>query len=273
MTPVIKWAGGKRQLLTEIKEMMPEHFNTYYEPFLGGGAVFFDTGPGKAVINDSNPQLIGMYKELRDNAETVAGYLDGFQNKYNDMPDDRMKCDLYYNLRDEFNVRKRNSMGYDARTAALLIFLNKAGFNGLYRVNSKGQFNVPPAHRKILSLYDRKNLSEVSSLLKNADIKCRDFEPVLKEADTGDFVFIDSPYYDTFDRYQAGGFSENDHKRLAEIFKSLADKGVMCMETNSDTDFIKELYKGFRIRTVQVRRSINRNGTGRKGCEVIITSY
>ena len=157
MTPVIKWAGGKRQLLTKIKEMMPEHFNTYYEPFLGGGAVFFDTKPKKAVIN--------------------------------------------------------------------------------------------------------------------ADIKCGDFEPVLKEADTGDFVFIDSPYYDTFDRYQASGFSENDHRRLAEMFKSLADKGVMCMETNSDTDFIKELYKGFNIRAVQVRRSINRNGADRKDHEVIITNY
>lgn len=272
ISPVIKWAGGKRQLLPIIVPMMPENYGTYYEPFFGGGALYCEIKPKKAIINDFNKQLIIMYKQIKRNPDAVCEELQKLQDEYNSRDEMKDKDELYYKYREEFNkniVSKSNT----PECAALLIFLNKAGFNGLFRVNASGLYNVPPAHRKIINAYDADNIKTMSKILKKTSINCGDFEKACKNAVNGDFVFFDSPYYDTFDTYQAGGFSEDDHVRLFKLYKKLSDEGVYCMLTNNDCDFIKELYKDYRILEVDVKRMINCDGNKRTGKEVIITNY
>lgn len=270
--PIVKWVGGKRQLLPIITQMIPRTFETYYEPFFGGGALFFELHPTSAVINDFNPQLIQMYRSVQTDPDSVKRRLDEFQNTYNSLSSDGSKCEYYYGLREEYNRRICNDES-DEVTAALLIFLNKAGYNGLYRVNKSGRYNVPPAHRKRLSLYAEPNFSDSAKALSNASILCGDFSDAVKDAKKGDFVFIDSPYYDTFDNYQSGGFSEEDHERLASVFADLSHRNVKCLLTNSNTDFIKNLYKDYNIRTVPVKRMVNSDAAHRTGEEVIITNY
>lgn len=272
LLPVIKWAGGKRQLLPELNKKIPNQYNTYFEPFFGGGALFCDRQPVNAVINDFNPQLINVYKQIKTNPGKLMSLLLQYQTDYNSLPDDNAKTQRYFQRRDQFNQYITQNI-LTIESAALFIFLNKAGFNGLYRVNAKGAFNVPSAHRSSLNLFDADNINNLCSLLQSATILCGDFEKACSSAQSGDFVFFDSPYYDTFDCYQAGGFTEDDHIRLAELFKSLSDNGVYCMLTNSDTDFIKDLYKNFYIDIVPVKRMINSDSSKRTGTEIIVTNY
>ena len=272
VTPVIKWAGGKRQLVPTIMDMMPESYNTYFEPFFGGGAVFCALQPEKAIINDFNVQLINMYKWIKKKPGDVMKELSLLQDEYNSQVTIEAKDAYYYQVREKYNEQIRSEAD-SPYTASLLIFLNKAGFNGLYRVSASGNYNVPPAHRNTLKTYEEQNINGLSKLLKNVTIKQGDFEKACKKAHAGDFVFFDSPYYDTFDTYQAGGFSEADHKRLYNLFDQLSKKGVKCMLTNNDCDFIKDLYKNYNIKVVEVKRMINCNGKNRKGKEVIITNY
>ena len=268
-SPVVKWAGGKRQLLPVLKPMMPE-FEKYFEPFFGGGALYFDILPDSAVINDFNPQLVNVYKQIKKSPSKMCETIREIQDEYNGFETDEERTEFYYKLRDEFNeVIDEKSL----RAAALLIFLNKAGFNGLYRVNSSGKYNVPPAHRKRINAFDEDNIKAISKALKGTRIMCGDFEKACKGAEEGDFVFFDSPYYDTFDTYQAGGFSESDHIRLFNLFKNLTEKGVKCMLTNNDCEFIKELYSDYNIKVIEVKRMINCDGNKRTGREVVITNY
>ncbi len=272
VSPVIKWAGGKRQLLPVIKPMLPDTYGNYFEPFFGGGALFCDIQPSKAVINDFNKQLVGMYEQIKSDPGAVCAALSRFQEQYNSKGSMEEKDALYYQLREEFNslIDAGDKTGI---SAALLIFLNKTGFNGLYRVNASGKYNVPPAHRKTVKAYEEENIKGMSMLLKSAELMCGDFEKACKTAKAGDFVFFDSPYYDTFDTYQAGGFSEADHRRLHDLFDRLSQKGVYCMLTNNDCDFIKDMYAAYSIKVVDVKRMINCNGNNRTGKEVIITNY
>nr|CDL65658.1 unnamed protein product [uncultured bacterium] len=263
--PVIKWAGGKTQLLQEIKKRMPTYFNTYYEPFFGGGALFFDINPKKAVINDFNQELINLYKEIKNNPLDLIEELKQHQINH---------TEEYYNVvRSDFNIRINDPGSLSIKDAGELVYLNKMGFNGLYRVNLNGFYNVPSGHKKRCVLFQEQNIYEASEALKKAKIICGDFELSCKKAKKGDFVFFDSPYYDTFDTYQRGGFTTEDHKRLAKLFKKLSKKGVYCLLTNSNTDFIKELYQDFNIDVVKVKRMINCDGKNRTGEEVIITNY
>ncbi len=269
--PVVKWAGGKRQLLPIIKSKLPKEFNTYYEPFLGGGALLFDLSPERAIINDFNSQLINVYEVIKDNRSGLIEALNELQEAYNGIPES-IKSDFYLEKRNAFNQYiQQNRLSLES--AALFIFLNKTGFNGLYRVNSSGMFNVPSAHKKQIKLYDNDNLFEVSRILNRCEIFNMDFEKVLIGAKENDFVFFDSPYYDTFDTYQAGGFTIDDHKRLADVFNTLTNKGVKCMLTNNDCIFIKELYKDYNVEVIDVKRMINCKGNARTGKEVIITNY
>ena len=271
-TPIVKWAGGKRQLLPEIKKRMPKEFGTYYEPFFGGGALFFDIAPKKAIINDYNIQLINVYNQVKKDYDMVTLYLKDFETSYNSFKTDEEKTRFYFDMRDQFNyLIKTNELSF--LSAAEFIFLNKAGFNGLYRVNANGEFNVPSAHRKNLNLFDIENMKEVSALLKRCTIKQGDFEKACNRARENDFVFFDSPYYDTFDNYQAGGFSEDDHLRLARLFRRLSDRGVKCILTNNACDFIKDLYQDYNVEEVDVKRMINCDGNNRVGKEVIITNF
>lgn len=276
--PIVKWAGGKRQLLNEIEPFVPALINTYYEPFFGGGALLFALEPKKAVINDMNSQLINMYMQVQDRLDQLLSILDFYQTSYNSKNTIAEKDEYYYNLRNEYNRLNvvlngdfTSNITASLTCAALFIFLNKACFNGLHRVNSKGLFNVPSAHKATLNLYDD-NIKSVSAILKQCDILNTDFEKACENAKQGDFVFFDSPYAETFDTYQAGGFSEEDHIRLAKLFKTLSDRNVKCVLTNNDCDFIRDLYKDFNIKSVCVKRLINRDSSKRSGREVIISN-
>lgn len=271
MKPVIKWVGGKSQLTQKIREMLPDKFETYYEPFLGGAAVLLDLNPTNAVVNDINPELINMYIQVRDNVEEVINHLTTYDNQHEIWSDSK---DYYYRVRGFFNTELGTNT---VQQAARFIYLNKHCFNGLYRVNKRGEFNVPFNGKLSGWSADPDLLRELSSRLQNMCILNTDFETAVLDASVGDFIFFDSPYVPitatTFTDYTKEGFSYEDHVRLAKVFKDLTNRGCYCMLTNHDTPLIRELYKDYKIEVVDVRRSINRKGDGRTGKEVIITNY
>lgn len=272
MTPIIKWAGSKRQLLLELNQYIPDDYGKYVEPFVGSGALFFDLLPNKAILNDTNRELINMYCCLRDNPEDLKEILLMLEDEYNSLNAISDKMELFYLKRDEFNRNiVDNELGIS--DAALFIFLNKTCYNGLYRVNSQGLFNTPSGKQKSIRLYDDNTFYSCSKALKNATIKLGDYKEACKGLRKGDFVYFDSPYYDTFDTYQAGGFPEEEHIKLSKLYKSLSKRGIYCLLSNSDTDFIKDLYKEFDINIVPVKRMINCDGKRRTGTEVIIKNY
>lgn len=272
MKPFVKWAGGKTQLLDEINNRLPERYNNYSEIFIGGGALFFNLEEEQAVINDKNKQLINCYIQIRDNKEKLIKQLTKIQKEYNKLNSLEEKAAYYYSMRDKYNSRMFNKK-LNHIDASLFIFLNKADYNGLYRINRSGLFNAPFGKRKQVCLFEEDNINAIAEKLQHTTILNTDFAEACKNAAKGDFIFIDSPYYDTFDTYQSGGFSEADHKRLAELVKELHKKGCFVMVTNSNTEFIKELYKDFRIDVIKVKRMINSKGNNRTGEEVIITTY
>lgn len=271
MKPVIKWVGGKQGNLHYIKELLPKKFNKYYEPFAGGLAVLLDLNPTDFTINDINPELFNMYTQIRDHVEDVIEFLTILDKQHESWSDPK---EYFYMVRGNFN----ECLGVkSAKQAARFIYLNKHCFNGLYRVNSKGEFNVPFNGKLSGRSFYPDQLRELSSILKNARILNTDFEAAVKDASVGDFVFFDSPYAPitatSFTDYTKEGFSYEDHVRLAKVFKELTNRGCYCMLTNHDTPLIRELYKDYKIEVVDVRRSINRKGDSRTGKEVIITNY
>lgn len=262
MKPVIKWVGGKTQLLDKLIPLIPKDIRVYYEPFVGGAALYLSIDHDSCVINDINPQISNLYKQIKDNLPILEDTLENINSPETD----------YYLIRDKFNECLSKNLE-TADSAAYLIYLNKHCFNGLYRVNRKGLFNVPYNHKYCPNFYDHDNLVDIHNRLQNTAITNGDFEEICKYAIKGDFIFFDSPYYNTFDTYQPGGFSEADHIRLANLFKKLTGRGVKCLLTNSNEDFIKNLYKDYNIMEVDVKRNINCDGNNRKGSEVIITNY
>jgi len=267
--PFVKWAGGKRQLLNKINEKLPENFKTYYEPFVGGGAVLFDIQHKTSVINDINSHLISAYKNIRDNPVDLMNLLDDFDSvKLNDK--------IYREFRDKYNSHIKEDIN-NLETSALFIFLNKHGFNGLFRVNSKGLFNVPWNKKEYVASYNKDNIIKISKFLQSVKITNLDFKDAIKNAQKNDFVFFDSPYAplnpSSFTAYDKTGFKLEDHERLAELFKTLDSRGVYCMLTNHNTELIQSLYMKYKIEEVNVRRSINSDSTKRRGKELIITNY
>lgn len=275
MKPIIKWPGGKVQLLPKIKELLPPTYNKYYEPFLGGGAVLLDLCPQEAVVNDINSELINMYLQVKDNVERVINWLEVIDAEHIEALD---KKQYYYKVRAMFNEHLGCRYGEEGPwQAARFIYLNKHCFNGLYRVNSKGEFNVPFNGKLTGGSFYAEHLREVSKQIQNIEFLCGDFKEAVKDADKGSLVFFDSPYDNltptSFTDYTKEGFGYSDHARLARLFKELDSRGCYCMLTNHDTELIRNLYKGYNFTEVDVRRSINRNGEDRKGKEVIITNY
>ncbi len=270
--PFVKWVGGKRQLLSEINARLPKSFGDYYEPFVGGGALFFDLCPPRGFINDRCIPLINSYCQIRDNVHEVMSCLDTLDNEHSNSTDSKA---YYYDMRDRYNMLISSNC-YDVNTATLFIYLNKHCFNGLYRVNSQGKFNVPYNNSMCLS-YDAENIKAVAKVLRDVVITNKDFDDACLGAKACDFVFIDSPYAplkaDTFESYTKEGFSKDEHIRLSHLYKKLTDKGCYCMLTNHNTSFIHELYDGYKIDVVAVRRAINSNASKRTGAEVIITNY
>lgn len=270
--PFVKWAGGKRQLLAQIRERMPREYNRYYEPFIGGGAVVFDLLPENALINDINEALINAYVQIREN---VDSFLDNINRIDSAIGEDGKA--YYYSMRNLYNM-KLEKMQYDIELAALFVFLNKHCFNGLYRVNSKGLFNVPYNNSKRVS-YDEESIRMTSDYLKRVTITTGDFEDACRNAGRGDFVFLDSPYAPlnptSFESYTKEGFTLESHERLARLYDELTERGCYCMLTNHNTELIEQLYgnKGYTISVVNVKRMINSDANNRKGQEVIICNY
>lgn len=270
--PFVKWAGGKRQLLAQIRERMPREYNRYYEPFIGGGAVVFDLLPENALINDINEALINAYVQIREN---VDSFLDNINRIDSAIGEDGKA--YYYSMRNLYNM-KLEKMQYDIELAALFVFLNKHCFNGLYRVNSKGLFNVPYNNSKRVS-YDEESIRMTSDYLKRVTITTGDFEDACRNAGRGDFVFLDSPYAPlnptSFESYTKEGFTLESHERLARLYDELTERGCYCMLTNHNTELIEQLYgnKGYSISVVNVKRMINSDANNRKGQEVIICNY
>ena len=272
ISPFVKWAGGKRQLLSQIRERMPQKYNNYYEPFIGGGAVLFDLLPEKAVINDINKALINTYRQICDNPEV---FINEVQRLDFEMWEDGKQ--YYYSLREHYNDKLMQEE-LDVELAALFVFINKHCFNGLYRVNGKGLFNVPYNNSRKASI-DERTIREISSYLKNVQILDGDFQVACAHAQKGDFLFIDSPYAPlnptSFESYTKGGFDMESHKRLADLFDELTERGCYCMLTNHNTELINDLYgnKGYRLDVVSVKRLINSDSSKRVGEEVIICNY
>lgn len=272
IAPFVKWAGGKRQLIPQIRERMPEQFNNYYEPFVGGGAVIFELLPENAVINDINRALINAYQMICDHPQEFLKEINRIDAE---MWEDGKE--YYYSLREHYNDKLMRDE-FDVELAALFVFINKHCFNGLYRVNGKGLFNVPYNNSRRNSV-DEKSIMEISEFLKDVTIISGDFEAACEGASAGDFVFIDSPYAPlnptSFESYTKEGFDIESHRRLANLFDELTARGCYCMLTNHNTELINELYgnKGYTIDVVSVKRMINSDASNRVGEEVIICNY
>lgn len=270
--PFVKWAGGKRQLIPQIRERMPKSYNRYYEPFVGGGAVTFELLPMDAVINDINRALINTYRKIADSLEEFLAEINGLDEA---MPEDGKE--YYYSLREHYNDKLMKEE-YDVELAALFVFINKHCFNGLYRVNGKGLFNVPYNNSRRESC-DEGTIKAVSEYLKRVTILDGDFQAACKTAEKGDFVFIDSPYAPlnptSFESYTKEGFDIESHERLAAVFDELTARGCYCMLTNHNTELINSLYsnKGYKMDVVSVKRMINSDASHRVGEEVIICNY
>lgn len=276
MQPFVKWAGGKRQLIPELTKIMPSNFNQYLEPFIGGGALLLELEHKNSVISDNNHVLIGTYNDIKHNLDKLLPLLDKLQNEHNSCGDKEKAKEFYYQQRDNFNqiIFDDNE---SLNRSALFLYLNKACFNGLYRVNSKGLFNVPFNQKTTINIYERDNLVQISQFLQIVDIYNQDFEETAVKAKKGDLVFFDSPYAPlnptSFDSYTKEGFSTEEHIRLANLFKKLTKNGVYCILTNHNTEFIRDLYKDFHVKEVNVKRMINSDAKNRVGKEVIITNY
>ncbi|HOZ45700.1 MAG TPA: DNA adenine methylase [Candidatus Hydrogenedentes bacterium] len=252
--PFLKWVGGKGQLLDELLARVPS-FGRYHEPFVGGGALFFELARGeclgarKAYLSDSNPRLVEAYEAVRDHVDEVIALLQEHKARHSEK--------YYYAVRAEVpeSLPKRG---------ARIIYLNKTCFNGLFRENSRGLFNVPFGRYKNPLICDEANLRAVAEALKRAHIESRPFESVLKKAEPGDFVYFDPPYHPvsktaSFTAYERGGFGEAEQRRLAGVFAELAAKGVRALLSNSDTALIRELYPAdvFRVEQVHAKRLVN----------------
>jgi len=260
--PILKWAGGKTQMLSDLLPKVPFSYGRYIEPFLGGGAMFFALQPENAIIADSNPELINMYRQVSDHVDDVIQYLEQYENTK----------ERFYAVRSQ----KWEALPA-AAAAARTIFLNKTCFNGLYRVNKKGDFNVPYGKYANPRICDRDALYSASAVLKKAEILCSDYFLVLEHyAKEGDFIFLDPPYlpvseYSDFKRYTKEQFYEEDHVELAKIIMRLHERGCHVILTNSNHPLVHELYAPFTIDIVHTKRYISCRGSSRQGEDVIVT--
>ncbi|MFA6252336.1 MAG: DNA adenine methylase [Candidatus Paceibacterota bacterium] len=272
--PFVKWVGGKRQLLAQFRLMNlypPEKFDIkkgkYFEPFVGGGAVFFDLLPETAHLSDLNNELVVTYNVIKGNVENLIKSLK------------KHKLNKEYFLK----IRSQDPENLsDLDVASRFIYLNRTCFNGMYRVNSKGEFNVPFGKYTNPLICDEDNLRKASKALKNVEIKKQDYKEVLKKAKKGDFVYFDPPYHPvsktaSFTSYTSKSFLEKEQMELRDVFVKLHERGCFVMLSNSDTSFINKIYselKGVRITKVQASRAINSNASKRgKITEVLITNY
>ena len=265
--PFVKWVGGKRQIIEILKENLPKNFDTYIEPFVGGGALFFELLPRKAVINDLNEELINAYRTIKEYPHQLVEDLKKHKNEE----------EYFYDIRSS-NPENLNQI----ERASRFIYLNKTCFNGLYRENSKGQFNVPFGKYKSPRIVDKENILAISEYLNTADVTIsnEDYKETVKSAKRGDFIYLDPPYYplnknSSFTKYTKYDFTEEDHVELFEEFVKLDTKGCHVMLSNSNTPFIKDLYREYEIIEITTNRYINSKADGRKlsAKEIIVKNY
>ncbi len=271
--PFVKWAGGKRQIIDKLKKYIPEEYNTYYEPFVGGGALLFELAPKNAVINDFNEELMNVYTCIKDSDrfEKMCKELNHHEAEHSE--------EYYYKVRNIDRDRKKYDKLADYKKAARTIYLNKACFNGLYRVNSKNEFNVPFGKKEHVNTYEGQNLGIICGYLNfnNVKILSTDFEDAVRDAKEGDFIYFDPPYdsdKEIFTSYTNEGFGKEEQERLAKVFKDLDSRGCYVMLSNHNTKLINDLYKDYNIHIIEAKRNINSDGKKRgKVEEVIITNY
>ena len=290
--PFVKWAGGKGQLLEQLDTLLPNDFAqredlVYVEPFVGGGAMLFHVlakypNIKRAIINDANSELIDAYKTIKTNPEELIRRLSKLQEEFGKCVTEELQQDMYLKLRDKFNSRKSDAL----EMSSLFIFLNKTCFNGLYRVNSKGEFNVPFGKAKNPTICDADNIRTLNRVFQKVTILNCDFEDVMKSVKGKAFFYFDPPYRPltqsaAFTAYAKGGFNDDEQRRLAQFCRKLDRAGHRWMLSNSDPhnvdpddDFFEELYQGFDIKRVVASRAINSKGNGRgKIAELAIRNY
>lgn len=268
--PILKWVGGKRQLLPEIKKYIPNNYNRYIEPFIGGGAVLFEITPNNAIINDINYEIINVYNVIKNNPEELIKKLKTFENTE----------EKYYEIRNIDRTPKYNSLS-DIEKAARTIYLNRTCFNGLYRVNSKGQNNVPYGKYKSPTICDEENIKNCNSFfnIHHVEIKNMDFEKILDLALPNDFIYLDPPYAPltataSFTSYSKDGFDVKDQERLKKKCDELTKKGIKFLQSNSSAPLIKDLYKDYTIIEVDAKRNIaSKTSSREKVKEVLIKNF
>ena len=268
--PFVKWAGGKGRLLSQLRPLLPPGVARmrHVEPFVGGGALFFARIPERALLSDINPALVATYAAIRDGVQSVVEGLRGLAGRHSK--------ESYYQVRERYNEGRRLSA---STRAAMFIYLNKTCFNGLHRVNRKGEFNVPVGSYKNPRILDENGLCAASYALQAVHLACVGFESLLESAKPGDFVYFDPPYEPvsetaSFTSYARNGFTREDQTRLRDVCRALDRRGCKLMLSNSDVPFIRELYQDFRTDTVAAARAINCNAKKRgKVSEVVVRNY
>jgi DNA adenine methylase len=265
--PFVKWAGGKRQLLDILNAAKPSSFGRYFEPFIGGGAFLFSQLPDRATISDANPELINCYQVIKNDVDALIRSLIRHKND-----------EIHF-----YETRAKDPSKLTAvQRASRFIFLNKTCFNGLYRENKSGQFNTPFGRYENPKIADKANLEAISAYLNTSDVAIHysGYQTSLDKAEAGDFVYLDPPYVPltktaSFASYLKGGFGLEDQAALAKSFAELSHRGVLVMLSNSNTEVIHELYKGFNIKTIHATRAINCKGgsRGKEANEVLVTNY
>ena len=270
--PFVKWAGGKRSIVDKLINLSPEKYNTYYEPFVGGGAMLFELNPKRAVINDYNKELINVYECIKDEEklDLMCKELSKHETNHTE--------EYYYKVRDLDKNKKSYAKLIDYKRAARTIYLNKACFNGLYRVNSNNEFNVPSGKRTKVHTIDI-DLGIMHCFLNFNEVKILsvDYEEAVKEAQKGDFIYFDPPYdsdTSTFNGYTENGFGKEEQVRLSRVFKDLDKRGCYVMLSNYNTELIRELYKDYIFNYVETQRNIGAKAKDRGVVEeVIITNF
>lgn len=266
--PIVKWVGGKRQLMFELLKNMPKSYNRYFEPFIGGGALFFELQSENAYISDINEELVNLYCVVRDNVDELIKDLSRHENSK----------EYFLKIRNIDRTEKYQEFS-NIEKASRFIYLNRTCFNGMYRVNSKGEFNVPFGYYKNPRIIDENNLLNCSGLLKKTEIKCADFSKILDKVQMEDFVYFDPPYVplnetSSFTSYTKDGFDIDMQFKLRDVCDELDSMGVKFMLSNSDTKLVNELYANYDIKKVFASRAINANACGRgKITEVLVKNY
>lgn len=271
VAPVLKWVGGKRQLIDTFGPLLPKKITNYCEPFVGGGALLFNLQPKTAYINDINPELMGVYSVIKSNVDALISELEKFENTESD----------FYAVRDWDRNKAYYAKLTDIQKAARVLYLNKTCYNGLYRVNNAGEFNSPFGHYQNPNIVNAPVLRAVSAYFNSANIHMTtmDYAEVLKNVPKGAFVYLDPPYDPvsetaSFTGYSRGGFSRDDQIRLRECCDELTARGIKFMLSNSATDFIMEQYSSYDITTVKAKRAINSVASKRGNVdEVVVRNY